>query len=185
MKQKYTKDDLIELLRGHKEHITSISNWNQYRADKSLPHAQTIISHFGSWNAFKDVLNLEKNQQNRPQKYSDEELLSILEKHKEQYSSVAAWDQFAENNNLPKHFIFLDRVGPDVLFEKVGYVSKWTHDNIKSAILSQFPDSPPTQAEWHAITKVFKNLPGYMTIIRQYGGWNQMKEKLYSSDTLS
>lgn len=157
-----------------------MSRWNEYRKDKDLPHAQTIVSHFGTWNNFKEAMNLEQNQRARPFKYSDEHLLSLLEQYKEHYSSAAEWDSFAEKNSLPKHYIFIDRLGPDILFEKTGYVVKWTTEMLRSTILKHFPHSPPTQAEWTSLTQENGSLPSFITIIRHFDGWNKMKQEIYN-----
>jgi len=178
LRKKYTKPELLSLLKEYKEEITSIRNWDNYSKEKNLPHSQTIISHFGSWNKFKELLSLDLNEQSRPVKYSNESLYAILDEHQQYYTSATEWDTFAEENQLPKHIIFMDRLGPEILTERIGITLNWTTDNIKAKILEHFPNQPPTQAAWNAIAKS-ERVPAYMTIVRRFGTWNQMKYEVY------
>lgn len=178
MRAKYSKSELLSLLTEHKEHITSIREWNQYSKENDLPHSQTIISHFGTWNKFKKMLSLDLNDQSRPIKYTEDVLYSILDKYKEHYTSAANWDKFAEEKNLPKHIIFMERLGPEILNENNGVILNWTTESIKKSILQHFPNHPPTQKEWSNIVNS-ERVPAYMTIVRRFGTWNKMKYEVY------
>jgi len=173
------QEEYLKIIAPHKQHLTSVGYWNTYRIGKELPHSQTLIKHFGSWNALKNVLSLEQNSQSRPVKYTDEELVAMLEKYKGKYTSASEWDLFAEGNNLPKHYLFLDRLGAEELQKHTGIVLRWKEDSISDAILRYFPDRPPTTQEWLLLSKVEK-VPSKMTIIRHFSSWDEMKKEIYT-----
>ncbi len=175
MPKKVSYNEYLEMITPHKEHLTSIGHWNEYRKNKDLPHAQTLIKCFGSWNSLKEILSLEQNNQSRPMKYTDEDLINLLQKYKHKYTSATEWDLFAEEQNIPKHYLFLDRLGAEELQKYTGIVSRWTDDSIRAVILQYFPDRPPTTREWLLLSETEK-VPSKMTIIRHFGSWNAMKE---------
>lgn len=172
--------ELLTLLKGNEEHITSVNKWNEYSKDNALPHSQTIISYFGSWNGFKkELLDLKDDLKvGRPEKYSDNELHIILDEYKTHYTSVGDWDMFAETQQLPKHFVFMNRLGPDIIREKTGLITSWSTEEIKKIIKYYFPTKPPTQTEWMELAKM-KRVPGKSTIIRKFNSWSQMKFEVY------
>lgn len=180
MKKRYTDEELLELARGHKQYITSTGAWEKYRKDskQQLPHSQTFVSRFGSWNGFKEKLSLAVNEQNRPVKYTDEYLYDTLTRYGKQYTSVNDWNRFAEANDLPSHRVFILRLGEDVLYEKVGFVSEWTTEKLKKLIRNHFPDAPPTRRAWDSL-QLSTMKPSYQTIVRRFGSWQQMKYYVY------
>lgn len=169
---------MLSLLKGHEEHLTTISSWNNYCKSTGLPHSQTLISHFGSWNNLKHLLGLEVNKQSRPKKYSDEYLYNILRKYKNHYTSAKNWDDFSVKNNLPSHKIIMDRIGPYNAYKKTGVIPSWTEEIIREVILKEFPEIPPTVSEWNQL-KSEDPLPSSRTIIRRFESWEKMKRELY------
>lgn len=178
MREQISDDELLSIARQHKEQLKSVKHWNEYRKGKGLPHSQTFISRFGTWNAFKEQLSLEINEQNRPQIFSDEELMDILKKYKNQYIGIKEWDQFAERHGFPTHALFLQRLGMDKVYELTGYTSQWTTEQLKQLILMHFPNTPPTQSDWNSLSSKVR-LPSYLTVIRRFGSWNNMKHAVY------
>ena len=178
MTKSYTNNELLILLEKHKKHITSTLDWERYRKGKDLPHFQTLIARFGSWNELKKLLCLPLNDQFRPLKYTDEDLQQLLDNHKEHYTSATEWDKYAEVHGLPKHALFYDRLGLDVLSNYLDVRVSWTKKNIENSLLKHFPEQPPTAQKWNELRESEK-VPTTMTIIRRYGTWNNMKKEVY------
>jgi len=172
------RSELLDLIRGHEEHLTSVIKWNQYSKEHDLPHSQTLIKSFGTWNKLKEHLSLEAYEQHRPLKYTDEMLNSILKEHHEHYTSVLGWNQYAESNNLPKHFVFIDRLGITKIRKETKFTAHWSTKEIIFLIKKHFPSKAPTRPEWDEVSKV-ESVPSYQTICRRFGTWNTMKHELY------
>ena len=181
MREQISDEELLAIAKQHKKHITSVTKWNDYRKTqktKGLPHSQTFISRFGSWNAFKEMLSLDINNQSRPQTFTDVELIDILNEHKDHYTGITEWDNFADQNGLPKHALLLDRLGMDQVYDLTGFTSQWSKEQLERLILMHFPDKPPTQRECNDLSDQV-NLPSYLTVIRRFGSCNSMKHSVY------
>ena len=178
MREQISDEELLSIAEQHKSHITSVKKWNEYSIANGLPHSQTFISRFGTWNRFKKKLSLDVNNQHRPQTFTDKELIAILKKHKKHYTSIGNWDSYADQHNLPKHALVLDRLGMDRIYKLTGFTSQWTKEQLEELILHHFPDKPPTQNDWNALSSQV-NLPSYLTVIRRFGSWNNMKHSVY------
>lgn len=178
MEEAFDKEKLKAIIEQHKKHLTSAIAWNKYRANKNLPHSQTLISHFGSWNNVKKALNLEQNKQSRPVKFTDEEIYTIISENKEHYTSVIEWDAHAVKHNLPSHDLITGRLDPDSIYQETGVVVRWTDRIIKDKILEYFPTIPPTMRGWNELSKT-EHLPSATTIARRFGKWNILIAELY------
>jgi len=155
-----------------------VGKWNDYAKANSLPHSQTFIQRFGSWNNIKERLNLELNSQHRPQKYEQNELMVILNEHKGAYKSINAWNQYASKHKLPTHQVFEKYLGLDVIEEITGLQTELSKDFLKNHIKEHFPNRPPTITEWNNIAKE-KSVVSSSTIVRRFGSWNNMKAHVY------
>jgi len=176
-KSQYDKESLLALLQEHKEHITSMNAWNIYCKEKGLPHSQTIIKHFGSWNLAKSALSLEQLEQNRPVRYKESELIDLLEQHKDKFSTINDWNAYASKNQLPTYYTFVSHLGKDLVEQKTSLVS-WDKNKLSQLILKYYPDSPPTVNSWRTMEKQY-GLPSHMTIVRHFQSWSLMKSEVY------
>lgn len=177
-RQRYTDDELIELAKKHHEYLTSVGKWNEYARKRNLPHSSTFIQRFGGWNILKERLELETNEQHRPQKYSTEELISILSEHKNAYTNIFSWNQYAMKHKLPTHWVFERHLGIEKIQQITGMKLRYTKENLKELIRQQFPEKPPSVNQWNERIKQI-NLPSAATIIRKFGSWKQMKYYVY------
>lgn len=175
----YTRQDLLAIVNQYQNQFTSIKNWDAFRRQKKLPHSQTFIAHFGSWNEVKSLAGLPSNKQARPQKFSSEYLLKLLEEHPDKFSSIKRWNEYAAIHSLPGYHVFADRIPSEQLQLYTGKQRTWNRNNLEKVIKEQFPDSPPTVNEWKAAYENNSSLPTNTTIIRKFGSWNQMKYELY------
>lgn len=179
--KKYPLDQqkLIELLQNHKDHLTSMSKWNVYSKEHDLPHSQTIIKYFGTWNKVKEALSLEQQGQSRPPEYTDEMLLEYLDRYKEEFTSISEWNTFAKTNQLPSYYTFTRHLGTEIVEQKT-MTMVWDKNKLKRLILSYFPETPPTVTKWMEVANKEK-LPSHMTIVRHFKSWTQMKYEVYRS----
>lgn len=176
----FSDEELWELVTKNKEFLTSVGEWNQYAKTNKLPHSQTLIKRLGKWNEIKRRLNIERNEQHRPIKYSKEELIELLKQHKNAFKNIYEWNQYAKRNKLPDYNIFRRYLGDKMIMELTGYsFGNYTKDQIKEIILHYFPFSAPTVGEWQAVGRE-ENIPSASTIIRVFGSWNEMKKQVYS-----
>lgn len=176
----YTKDELLEIAKEHKEHLTSTSHWNEYRSLHNLPHSHTFISHFGRWNTLKKMIGLPTVKVGRLQQRSDKELITLLQENKEHFSSVIEWDKFALEHNLPIYKFLIERLGSEQLAKSIGRISVNNSKELKKVMHTYFPDTPPSTREWTTLQKKNRNLPSAKMITARFGSWNQMKYELYS-----
>lgn len=182
MKPSYSEAELRRIALEHREHFKSVNAWNEYRKEKGLPSASTFINVFGSWNTFKEMLGFTVNNQYRPQLYSDDELLTVLDKYKEHYTSPSKWNAYAQEHSLPTHGVFKQRFGDEVIMERTG--SLWRKRDGEetvdyAAIMREhYPDKAPTAREWTEYARKHK-LPTSIVYIRHYGSWNKAKRQIY------
>lgn len=177
-KQRFTDEELWKIISKHKQALTSVGEWNQYAKKYSLPHSQTLIQRLGSWNIIKERLNIQINEQHRPRKYGEKELLEILENHGNAYTNIHSWNTYARQHKLPTHGVFERYLGLERLEELTDFKSEYTKKDLKKVILEYFPEKPPTVNEWKIVSRD-KKLPSFTTIIRRFGSWNTMKAYVY------
>lgn len=177
-KQKFTDEELWELATKHKQAMTSVSEWNRYAKTQGLPHSQTMIQRFGSWNEIKEKLELEVNHQYRPQKYDRDELLAILKEHKTAYTNIYAWNQYAIKHKLPTHQVFEKYLGLETLELLTELKPVLSKESVKRQIKEYFPERPPTVMQWLNLSKQ-SSVVSTSTIIRYFGSWNNMKAHVY------
>gem|GEM_PF-3113239 len=124
------------------------------------------------------MLELETNEQHRPQKYLAENLISILHEHKSAYTNIHTWNQYAKKHKLPTHWVFERHLGIEKIEQITGLNPRYTKERLKQIIRRQFPDKPPTVNQWNELLSIYK-LPSSATIIRKFGNWNRMKYYVY------
>lgn len=175
---KFTDEELWDKLKKNKRALSSVREWNEYAKANSLPHSQTLIKRFGSWNELKKAMELEVNGQHRPQKYDAEELKTIIENHKEAYKSINAWNQYAKQHQLPSHQVFERYLGLKELEGMLNTQFVLTKEHVCKQIKEHFPDKSPTVSQWIHLSKGTKVVSS-STIIRLFGSWRKMKYQVY------
>lgn len=182
-KKSVTKEELdpyIKLLEPHKEFITSAREWNAYRKEKELPHSQTLIGKFGSWNAVKEALGItEVNARHRPIKYDKATIERILKEHGRHLTSKLAWDKYAHKKELPNYTVLFERLSDKEIADLTGYRRVYTKDIINQIVKKYYPTTPPTFREWNYLAKNEKDVPSASLIVVRYGSWKSMIEDIY------
>lgn len=180
---KYKVDRLpyyIELLAPHKEQLTSTRKWNNYRTHHDLPHSQTLIRQFGSWNEVKEALDIkEVNERHRPIKYDADKVRAVLKEHGEHLKSMQQWNAHATEHHLPNYAVLFDRLSEDEVFELTGYRKTFNQETLSQVIKKHFPDSAPTIRRWEELANTDSNIPSASLIILHFGSWKKMKRKVY------
>ncbi|WP_084242343.1 hypothetical protein [Planomicrobium okeanokoites] len=183
LKKVLSKEELqpyIEMLKPHKEFLTSAREWNAYRKDLGLPHSQTLIGKFGSWNAVKESFeDVEVNARHRPIKYDKAKVKAILKEHGEHLTSQAAWNQYANENKLPNYTILFDRLTDEEIYEITKYRRVYTKDIISQIVKEYYPTTPPSFREWNYLAKNETGIPSASLIIVRFGSWKRMIKEVY------
>ena len=175
----FDKETILRLLKEHKEYMTSMNAWNIYSKEYGLPHSQTIIKHFGSWNSAKSALSLEQLKKNLPFRYTEQELLQLYEQHKDKFTSITNWNDYASKNQLPTYYTFVSHLGKDLVEQNSTSVT-WDKEKLTQLILTYYPEEPPTVSNWRTMEKKY-DLPSHMTIVRHFQSWSLMKSEVYSN----
>lgn len=96
IEEEYQKMLIQYVMEPFIDHVISVRKYNEFRRNHSelhLPHSQKIISNFGSWNDFREAMNLSKNSTGNPVTFTDEKLLEILEDHQTFFTTHEVWEQ--------------------------------------------------------------------------------------------
>lgn len=181
--KKTTEEELayyIEMLKPHKEHLTSSREWNEYKNLYKLPHSQTLIRKFGSWNALKEAVGVNKVfAQNRPIKYDADTIKAILKEHGSHLTTKLQWDQYAKENKLPNYTVLFERLTEEEVFDITGYRKSFNKDSLKDVIKKYYPTTPPTFKEWEALGKAESDAPSASLIVVHFGSWKNMIDYVY------
>lgn len=170
----------IEMLKPHKEFITSAREWNAYRKENGLPHSQTLIGKFGSWNAVKEAVGISKlNAGHRPIKYDKAMVEHVLKEHGQHLTSKLAWDRYANEHNLPHYTIIFERLSDEEVFELSKYRRIYTKEIISQTVKNYYPGTPPSYREWQHLAKNEDGVPSASLIIVRYGSWKKMIKEVY------
>lgn len=106
--------ELIELLENHIDGLQGTpKDWEDYKLQHStetLPSSATIIMKFDSWNNVKRTFNLVEKSNNRPRKYTDDQLVSLVKDHIPYSLSQRSWIQYKKGKDLPSYQTFLNRI---------------------------------------------------------------------------
>lgn len=183
MNKEKKQEDLtpyIELLRPHREHLTSSRKWNDYRLNLGLPHSQTLIRKFGSWNALKETLEIgEVFEPHRPVKYDAAIIREILKEHGKHLTSQVKWNEYAKNNKLPNYTVIFERLSEDQVFELTDYRKTLNKDSVVEMIKKYYPTEPPTSRQWNMLAKEKPNVPSSSSIILMFESWKKMIREVY------
>ncbi|WP_121616593.1 hypothetical protein [Virgibacillus halodenitrificans] len=105
--KRYTKEGILQVLSEHKPYLITQETWKQYAQQYDLPSVNTIVKHFGSFNAVKQKLSLNKIQK---REFIKEELWNIAQEHKEMFH-LSIWNFYATTYQLPTETAFINHFG--------------------------------------------------------------------------
>lgn len=169
----YNKMLLIKQVEPYKEHVSSTLSYNTFRKEHNeleLPHFQSVIKIFGSWNEFKSALGLETHSIGRRPIYTDEELLKVLKEHREYFINQKTWNEHADKEQLPRFSVMKNRLPLDIIQRYTNYAKRYGYSQ------SQLIDVVKTHKEqlklgknnWERYAAIHK-LPQYNTLIERLG----------------
>ncbi|WP_078557224.1 hypothetical protein [Bacillus alkalicellulosilyticus] len=167
-------EDLIDLLKPHKSHVTTARAWDKYAKENNLPPSITIIKKFDTWNSFKEILNVKKSEQKEYLGYKKEEVEEILRVHGKNLENRFQWDEYAKEHKLPtyktlkKHFTWE---------EILSYAGKTLID-IANQHYEVF--STASIKKWDEYAREH-DLPSASSFIRKYETWKKAKVKVLAS----
>ena len=175
-------------MRTYSDEAYSVGKWEQLRKARPelcLPHSQTIIKTFSSWNSAKEAAGLLTFSQSRPLDYSKEQLIAILEEHGHIYTSATEWDRYARENDLPSSNILmrnLDEEEKSTLLHSTKFV--FSKEKLGKMLLENFPTSPPSATEWESVRNTSNpKLPSTSVFVSRYGSWNNALTENYQGQT--
>lgn len=90
----YTKEEIVDVIKEHRTKFTSAFKWNQYAKENKLPYYHTITEYF-DWRTVKKMAKVKTHN------YTKDELLEIAMKHREYFTSMTTWNNYAREANLP------------------------------------------------------------------------------------
>lgn len=201
----YTKDEYIQLLTPHKEHLKTMADWEKYRdrcIEIELPSSSTIKTIFNSWKNVKKALkidNLEKEKpkfnelmikKNMTSALTEDEYINLI-KHIEHLTTTSHWEKYRKQNpdlhllsssilqnrftswNCMKQFFGLETTKIRLS------ISSLTEEECIN-LLMPYKEHFSSTDDWVAFLEENPNLrlPSKNTLIRYFGTWNNMKEKL-------
>lgn len=163
------KSELINLLKKHKNQLTTVKEWEKYSKNNNLPSSVSLIYYFGSWNKLKKVLNLPVNS---VRSYDDEALKQIALEHRDHLSTKRIWDAYYKEKGLPSSSTFLKVFGTwNNLKDFVG-ISKglrsdqYSKEDIEK-ILKEHGNNFENRQLWDVYAKE-NRLPTYKTIKKHF-----------------
>lgn len=163
---------IIHVVKPYREHVQTIRMYNDFRNTKQhegLPHSQSIIKAFGSWNTFKQAAGLEVYEQGRPVIYTDEQLLNLLDKYAEHFTTTKEWNDFilTQDEEIPSFQWFISRLPRSVInqYRNRNYYDV-SDEEIRAAIKNHLHILPQGILIWNEYARVNK-LPSYQTLKRK------------------
>ncbi|NRD81009.1 hypothetical protein HPT25_27190 [Bacillus sp. BRMEA1] len=171
--------ELINIASNHKNHFTTVNNWNNYAREHNLPNAFTYISHFDSWNSAKEKLNLSPTSPYPSKEEKKEEMIAVLKEHGSQYIDRTEWDKYAKTHNLPtyktiRNYLTFEEVKAIIPKEIKYNYSKQELIQIARAHFEHFS----SMGKWNQYAKE-NGLPNATTFYRKFGTWKQAKIEVF------
>lgn len=163
------KQALLELLKQHKEKLTTVEEWNEYARKHKLPLFDNIRYHFGSWSNLKKELGLTVSIR----AYKRDELEIIALQYKEKFLRKSIWDEFSKENKLPASATFIKAFGSwNQVKEFVGLENEKRKKDLYSkedirVVLTEHRENYINRKQWDEYAKEHK-LPTYKTIKKHF-----------------
>jgi hypothetical protein len=185
---KYDKTVLRALARKHVQYFSSVSVWNEFAIKNNYPRAATFSYHFGGWNNFKSEVFGQGQELNMAfsQSFTVERLKEIAVSHKERFTKMNTWDEFATKNNIPSAKVFIHTFGTwnkakrEILGEDVKLNRDVPYDGEKlTSIAVKYKSAFTSVNVWNEFAKE-KDLPSSKVYEKFYGSWNKAKQSIFN-----
>lgn len=160
---------LIELLKPHKNYLTTVKKWDEYAKEHGLPPSVTLIYHFESWNNVKNTFNLPVRSRN----LSKSDLEKIALQYKPYFERKSIWDEYSKKHSLPTSSTFIKVFGSWTnvkVFVGVNSEKKkrdlYSKEDIRK-ILMKHAKNYESRKQWDEYAKEHR-LPTYKTIKKHF-----------------
>lgn len=164
-----------EAVEPYKDKITTSKEWPKIARKHRLPSLSTIYRYFESWTEFVSLFN------ETERKMTKEEIIELLQNHKDNLTTRRKWDAYAKKHELPSSTVL------------ISYFDSW---NDCKAHFGLNPSKKPikytpekiielvkdhkeyliNKKTWNAYAKKH-DLPSYETINANMS-WNELKRRL-------
>lgn len=197
--KRYTKEGILKVLAEHKRHLITQESWKQHAQEHDLPSVNTIVKHFGSFNAVKEQLDFEKIQK---REFTKEELWEIAKKHKDMFH-LSIWNFYATTHHLPTETAFINHFGSfKAVQEKLGIKEGEGYEKtlklmektveIKKSVLlelinenkedismiSSYWELLDSKQQWESFAGE-NGLPTYNQLLSLFGSKKQLKQTIF------
>lgn len=186
--------ELLKKLLPHKEHVTTYKNYMSFRKQHpryELPHANTLINHFGAWNILKSNL-LNEDVPLVKSNFTKEELLEIASLHAEHLTSTEKWEEYRRSQKelrLPSYITFVKQLGWNQVKKEVNQPINPQHrpqvfsDDELISIIHKHSSYLGSARVW-AKYAAEHNLPSYYTFVKRLGRerFNSLRKNLQVED---
>jgi hypothetical protein len=165
------KEMLLEIIKQHKQHMTSVTEWDVYAKEHKLPPSYKLIYHFDSWSNVKDALDLPQLKKT----YTFEELEMIAIENKQYFLRKSIWDKYSKEHGLPASSTFINAEGFGSwkkVQEHIGLENEkrkndlYSKDDIET-ILKEHAKHYINRTQWDEYAKEHK-LPTYKTLKKHF-----------------
>lgn len=147
--------------------LTSRSDWDRYAKENGLPSSYQLIKSIGSWRKVKEQLGVNTRRRVIANK---SEMTELLCKHKDHFTTVLIWDEYAEKEELPSSRTIINHFGSwKQAQETIGvrttprHIPKSYNKEGIIELLKNHPNSYVNQLQWNEYAKL-NSLPSYKTI---------------------
>lgn len=175
-------------MNTYSDEAYSVGKWEKLRKahpELHLPHSQSIIKLFSSWNTAKEAAGLITFSPSRPLEYSKEQLITILEEHGHVYTSAVEWDRYAKVNGLPSSDILMRNLDEETKGKLLNSAKfSYSKESLGKLLHENFPNHPPSATEWESIRSTHNpKLPSTSVFVSRYGSWNNALTENYQGKT--
>ncbi|PIJ95606.1 hypothetical protein [Lysinibacillus sphaericus] len=173
----YTKEQYIELLEPHKEHLKTMDSWRLYtklQTELTLPSSETLKRDFISWKELKLAFGLEKKRN-----FTTKELIQFLTPFKEHLITMDSWDAYSSINpelGLPDSITIK---GNFENWEKLNRTLE-DYDKLIKIIIPHISELTTTK-NWDDFCCKYLDykLPSSETLIKFFDGWDNIQATLW------
>ncbi|MCM3390520.1 hypothetical protein M3649_20765 [Ureibacillus chungkukjangi] len=182
LSQEVNKLLIRKQLEPYKDLFTSAKSYNDFYSNKQneipLPHYQTVIHTFGSWNEFKQAIGLNTQPVGRRETYSYEQLVDILKEHRTYFTDARTWNAHADKEGLPKFTLMKNRIPLDVIRRYTNYSNRgsYTIEEIVKVVNEHKEVLERGKRAWEEFASN-NTLPQYKTILKYLGSENLKRVK--------
>jgi hypothetical protein len=140
---------------------------------------RVFLCFFGNDNTISLSNEKEGRRGLKSSKYTDQELIKIAKKHKEQFTTMRNWDSYAAPLNLPLSHIYRSRFGGWNQAKTFISINHNKQAEIRRSIIKKvmpYKKFITSAKKWNEFAG--DDLPDSQTIIYHFGKWNNFKKEL-------